>query len=83
MADVTTIISDVRDDLTCGFLSASTDFVLDPHRKESYGVLLLDIIAYKYRLNDGRTLYMSKHTAKRCKEVLASVCIIFLISFLD
>lgn len=74
-AEMTRIIAERRKDLTSGFLSVSTDFVTDPSRKESFGVILLDIIAFKYRLNDGRTLFMSKETAKRVKEVLASVCI--------
>ena len=67
------ICNDRRKLLRHGFISSTTDFVTDPHRKQSFGVLLLDLVAEKYELRDGRTLFMSRETAKKINDLLLTV----------
>ena len=72
------ICNDRRKLLRHGFISSTTDFVTDPHRKESFGVLLLDLVAEKYELRDGRTLFMSRETAKKINDLLLTALNFFL-----
>jgi hypothetical protein len=71
------IVDEHRKLLRQGFISLSTDFATDPNRRQSFGVVLLDLVAEKYDLNDGRTLFMSRETAKKCKDLLSVSFIIF------
>jgi hypothetical protein len=73
MKELAAIIAEQREVLREGFISLSTDFVSDPVRKEAFGVIMLDLVAKKYRLNDGRTLFMSNATKIRNQKILASV----------
>jgi hypothetical protein len=78
------ICNERRKLLRHGFISTTTDFVTDPHRKQSFGVILLDLVAKKYELRDGRTLFMSEETSKKISDLLLSVsnlptlCLFFL-----
>ena len=67
--EVNKIMEDGRNKMHEQFLSLSTDFWTDSARKESFGVLVLSMVAEKYRLSDGNMLYMSRETAKRCEVV--------------
>jgi hypothetical protein len=67
------IVKEVRDRLIDQFLSISTDFWTDKYRRESYGVLVLSVVAEKYVFNNGRELFMSRETAKRNEAMLLSV----------
>ena len=69
------IVKERRDLLRNAFISLSTDFVTDPSRHQSFGVVLLDLVAEKYELNDGRVLFMSRDTARRIANELLSVSI--------
>ena len=46
-------------------MSGNIDFWTDPHRKESYGALVVDLTAHKFDMTDGQTLFMSKRTQER------------------
>jgi hypothetical protein len=71
--EVNRILADCRDRIGEQFLSISTDFWTDSVRKQSFGALVASMVAEKYRLSDGRELYMSRETAKRNEAVLLSV----------
>ena len=73
MMELSRIIAERRRELSEGFISLSSDFWTDSARREPFGVLILEIVAFKYRLNDGRYLCMSKDSASRSKDILASV----------
>ena len=49
-------------------MSGNIDFWTDPRRRESFGVLVLDILASKYKLEDGLTLFMSNDTKGKLDE---------------
>jgi hypothetical protein len=49
-----------------GFVSTSTDFWTDSHRKEQFGALVINMIAEKYFVDELDVwLFMSCETAKR------------------
>lgn len=73
MAEFVSIVSERRAELSHGFVSLSTDFVTDATRREPFGVIIVDLIAECYDLEDGRHLFMSKDTAARCTDMLLSV----------
>eukprot|EP00956_Cyclotella_meneghiniana_P033656 scaffold98044_cov37-Cyclotella_meneghiniana.AAC.1 len=72
MAEFTAIVADRRKELGHGFASLSTDFVTDATRREPFGVIIVDLIAECYDLEDGRQLFMSKETAARIADQLLS-----------
>ena len=43
-------------------MSGNIDFWLDPHRRQPFGVLVLDLLAFKYDMEHGPTLFVSKET---------------------
>jgi hypothetical protein len=60
------IFAERREALGDGFMSASTDFWTDPHRKEQFAALTGDVTAYEYYVEDaGGYFFMSKETAER------------------
>lgn len=75
------IVNERRDFLGYGFMSLSSDFVTDSVRRESYGVILVELVAEKYELEDGRTLYMSRETADKICNQLLSVSLIIICCF--
>lgn len=73
MLEFTKIVDEQRKMLRVGFISLSTDFVTDASRRESFGVVLLDLVAQRYAMNDGRNLFMSSETARKVIDQLLSV----------
>ena len=73
------ILEERREELSESFLCGTTDMWTDSHRKEQFGALVINIIANKYRLNNGKELFMSKKTAKSLQNDgrLSSVSIVF------
>ena len=67
------IVEEQRKLLRHSFISLSTDFVTDASRREAFGVILLDLVAQKYEMNDGRILFMSTETARKITNQLLSV----------
>ena len=67
------IVKEQRESLNHAFISLATDFWTDSHRKASFGVLVMDLVANKFLMKDGRYFFMSKETAQRNKVRLASV----------
>jgi hypothetical protein len=64
MQELSRMISERRSVLGHGFVSASTDFWTDSHRKEQFGALVINMIAEKYFVEDmDRWLFMSHETA--------------------
>lgn len=64
MQELSRMITDRRSVLGQGFVSASTDFWTDSHRKEQFGALVINMIAEKYFVEDmDRWLFMSRETA--------------------
>jgi hypothetical protein len=60
------IVSERRSVLGGGFISVSTDFWTNPHRKEQFGALVANLIAMSYSVEAwNRQLFMSEDTAKR------------------
>lgn len=51
-----------RLELHSGFIGGNIDFWTDPHRRDSFGVLVIDILASSYVMADGHTLFMSNET---------------------
>ena len=43
-------------------MSGSIDFWTDSHRKEQYGAFVVNIVANRYRIDNGTELFMSCHT---------------------
>ncbi|KAL7501871.1 hypothetical protein ACHAXN_000457 [Cyclotella atomus] len=72
-AEFLRIVEDRRTLLGGGFTSLSTDFVTDLVRRESFGVILTELVAEKFDLEDGRSLHMSKETAGNLSSELLSV----------
>jgi hypothetical protein len=72
-AEFLRIVEDRRTLLGGGFTSLSTDFVTDSVRRESFGVILTELVAEKFDLEDGRSLHMSKETAGNLSSELLSV----------
>ena len=73
MMEIRMIVEERRKTLGKGFLSLSVDFWTDSVRKQAFGAIMMDIIAFKYRLNDGREMFMSSATAERVKNILVAV----------
>lgn len=54
-----------------GFMCGNIDFWTDGHRKESYGALVVDLLAERYDMENGQSLFMSRETKdKLMKEKL-------------
>ena len=73
MMEIRMIVEERRKTLGKGFLSLSVDFSTDSVRKQAFGAIMMDIIAFKYRLNDGREMFMSSATAERVQNILVAV----------
>lgn len=73
MAEFVKIVKDCRQVLGHGFASLSTDFVTDATRREAFGVILVDLVAESYEMENGQSLHMSKETAAGAKDKLLSV----------
>jgi hypothetical protein len=64
MQELSRIIKERRDVLEEGFVSASTDFWTDSHRRQQFGALIINMIAEKYFVEDTEQwLFMSHETA--------------------
>ncbi len=64
MQELSRIIKERRDVLEEGFVSASTDFWTDSHRRQQFGALIINVIAEKYFIEDTEQwLFMSHETA--------------------
>ena len=66
------IVDESKEELCNAFMSVTTDFWTDSHRREQFGALVDDIIAAKYEFADGMTLFMSWKTAKSLDEDVLS-----------
>ncbi len=65
MKELSNILSNRCAELRGGFVSASTDFWTDSHRKEQFGALVIDLVAEQYLVKGlGKYISMSKETAK-------------------
>lgn len=65
-SEMAKIIDEWRLELGDGFVSVSTDFWTDPHRREQFGALVIDLIARSYYVEShGKHMFMSKQTAER------------------
>ena len=73
MLEWTKMVEERRAILRRGFVSGAIDFWTDSVRREAFGVFIMEMLAEKFRLKDGRTLFMSKETAERVKDKLMSV----------
>ena len=62
MLELLQIIGDARARLVNSFMTGTIDFWTDSHRREPYAVMMIDLIAEKYRLSNGRCLFMSRKT---------------------
>lgn len=77
MSEFTKILCERREELGDAFISATTDFWSDPHRKEQYGALAADLIAHMYMFADtGHWYFMSKETAERLGKKLVSCSVL-------
>ncbi len=68
MKELSNILSNRCAELRGGFGSAPTDFWTDSHRKEQFGVLVIDLVAEQYLvkgLGKYMFMFMSKETAKQ------------------
>ncbi len=64
MLELSRIITNHHKALNEGFVSASTDFWTDSHRKEHFGALVINMIAEKYFVDElDLLLFMSRETA--------------------
>ena len=72
MLEFKQIVNERRDELGNSFVSVTTDFWTDSHRKEQFGALVADIVAGKYTMDDGRKFFMSRKTAKRIEDNILS-----------
>ncbi len=64
MQELSRIIRERRNVLEEGFVSASTDFWTDSHRRQQFGALIINLIAEKYFVEETEQwLFMSKETA--------------------
>ena len=62
MLEIMRILTKQRNDLYHAFVSGSIIFYTDSHRKESFGAFVIDLVAEKYQLANGMTLFMSRQT---------------------
>lgn len=67
------IRGDCRRAVSHGDLCLTQDFVTDTNRRESFGVIVVDFVAEKYEMEDGRFLHMSKQTASNAKHEMLTV----------
>jgi len=75
MLEFTKILDKCRKELVEGYISATTDFWTDSHRREQFGALVADVTAEKYEFEDGRNLFMSRQTKNGLgADVLKTVC---------
>ncbi len=64
-----------RLELISGFLSGTIDFWMDSHRKQQFGCFVVDTIAEKYEMENGRGLFMSRMTRSRLQDdIFADDC---------
>ena len=72
MLEFSKIVAERREELGDGIASASIDFWTDPHQKQAFGALIVDIVAFSYTMSGVQSssapLFMSKDTAKRLGE---------------
>ncbi len=59
------IMTERRLELISGFLSGTIDFWTDSHCKQQFGCFVVDMIAEKYRMENGQALFMSRMTKSR------------------
>ncbi len=67
--ELSRITEERRCELYNSFMSGSIDFWTDPHRRESYGIMMLDLIAECYHFSSGQKLFMSRKTKSELKNV--------------
>ena len=65
MLEIKRIVAERRKELLNAFASGSIDFFTEPHRKECFGAFVIDLVAEKYQLANGSTLFMSRQTKAR------------------
>ena len=46
-------------------MTGTIDFWTDSHRREPYAVMMIDLIAEKYLLSNGQSVFMSRKTKSR------------------
>jgi hypothetical protein len=61
-------------ELISGFLSGTIDFWTDSHRKQQFGCFAVDMIAEKYEMENGQTLFMSRVTRSRLQDDIFANC---------
>ena len=62
MLELSQIISDARVKLFSAFTTGTIYFWTDSHRRESYAVMMIDLVAEKYKMVSRRTFFMSRKT---------------------
>ena len=66
------LVNDNVEWLGTQFASTNSDFYQCPERRESYGCIVANMCAVRYRFNDGRWLFVSKQTLNEgCSHKLA------------
>ena len=71
MLELKQILYERRDELGEAFASINIDFYTDSHRKECFGVIILDILAEMYAIKIGNkmtNLFMSRKTKARLSQ---------------
>lgn len=68
--EVSKILQERRDELGEAFMSGTIDFFTDPHRREAFGVFVIDTTAHSYHMANGQSLFMSKETKERLGRTL-------------
>jgi hypothetical protein len=75
MKELSNILSNHCAELRGGFVSASTDFWTDSHRKEQFGALVIDLVAEQYLVKGlEKYMFMSKETAKQLGGAIVVRC---------
>jgi hypothetical protein len=65
-SEIAKILEECRFELGEGFVLVATDFRTDPHHREQFGALVIDLIARSYFVDSlGKNMFMSKQTAER------------------
>jgi hypothetical protein len=73
MAELARILSERQEALGGAFVSASTDFWSDPHRKEWFGTLVIDLTAYEYEEEGCDEYYfISKEAVEHLSDLIVS-----------
>ena len=76
-SEIANILEERRVELGEGFILVATDFWTDPHRREQFGALVIDLIATSYYVDSlDKYMFMSKRTAERLGYVSFN-CIMF------